>query len=127
MHKSTNIILWVLQVLLAAWTITGAQYMARHYEELINSWALDALPWYFWPAMATLEIIFALGLILPGVFTIAPKATSISALGIALLFLSGIVFFIGYSILAGALWAIIPAAVLVFIAYKRWPRSTEVA
>lgn len=124
MRKSTNVILWVLQVLLAAWVITGAQYMARHAEELVHPWAVTAFPWYFWSTLATLEILFALGLIIPGAFKILPKATSFSAVGLAILFLLGIVFFIGYSTLAGAFWGILPAVIALFIAYKRWPAKT---
>jgi hypothetical protein len=120
-----NILLWVLQVLLAAWTITGAQYMARNYEGLINPSVSD-FPWYFWGIMATLEIIFALGLIVPGVFKVMPKATSLSAMGIAILFLLGSVLFIGYAGV-GMLFAFIPALIALFIAYKRWPHNVEAA
>lgn len=117
-----NILLWVLQVLIATWTITGAQYMARNYEGLINP-SVSNLPWYFWGIIATLEIIFALGLIIPGVFKVMPKAISISAVGIAILFLLGPVFFIGYAGI-GMLFGFIPALLALFIAYKRWPRGT---
>lgn len=121
-----NILLWVLQVLVATWTILGAQYMARHYGELIYPWALNMFPWQTWALMASLEVIFALGLVLPGVLKVFPKATPVSAIGSALLFLLGPVFFIGYAGAAGMLWGVIPAIISLFIAYKRWPKATTI-
>ncbi len=120
-----NKVLWTLQVFLAAWTIIGAQYMARHYEDLVNPAMLNSLPYVTWGIMATLEVLFALGLVLPGIFKELPKVTSLAAIGIAILFLSGPVFFIGYLSLVGALWGIIPALIALFIAYKRWPKTIE--
>ncbi|HVM32614.1 MAG TPA: hypothetical protein VMU88_05725 [bacterium] len=106
-----NILLWILQVLLALWNLTGAFYMMGHYEVLAKAWALADLPKPFWILYGILQILFALGLLLP-------KLAARSAIGLALLVLLGIALFAQYSG-AGLLWAFIPAALLAFVAYGR--------
>jgi hypothetical protein len=60
-----NAFLWVLQILLALHTATGALWKFSHAEQSVPS--LAALPHGVWLAMAVVELLCALGLILPAV------------------------------------------------------------
>jgi hypothetical protein len=46
--KQMNILLWVLQILLALWNMIGGIYMVNNYEKLAKVWALNALPKPAW-------------------------------------------------------------------------------
>lgn len=113
-----NIFLWVLQGVFAAWTITGALYMMNHYEELATMPALATLPSFAWIILGILEILCALGLVVPGILKKSPQITVFSAWGLTALFLLGIFLYSSY-VGVGMLWAVIPALVTAFIAYKR--------
>ena len=106
-----NFLLWILQILLAFWNLTGAGYMVFHYQTLANAWALSALPKPVWVVYGLLEALFALGLLMP-------KLASCSAVGLAVLVLLGCALFTQYTGL-GLLWAFVPAILLAFVAYKR--------
>jgi hypothetical protein len=106
-----NVLLWILQILLAFWNLTGAVYMVFHYQNLANAWALSALPRPVWVAYGVLEAVFAIGLLLP-------KLVSGAAVALAVLVLLGIGLFTQYTGL-GLLWAFVPALLLAFVAYKR--------
>ncbi len=115
-----NILLWILQVLLALWEAVGGVYVVNNYDKIANGWALNALPKSFWIAIGVLQVLFALGLILPGAKL--RKQNSIAAVGLALLSLLGIALYFQYSGFPGILWGLIPAILAGFVAYKRWPR-----
>jgi uncharacterized membrane protein len=106
-----NILLWILQILLALWNFTGAGYMVFHYQNLANAWALNALPKPVWVVYGVLEALFALGLFLP-------KLVPGAAIGLAVLVLLGIALFTQYTGL-GLFWAFVPALLLAFVAYGR--------
>jgi hypothetical protein len=106
-----NILLWILQILLALWNLVGAGYMMTHYSILAKPWALGALPGLVWIVYGVLEILFALGLFLP-------KLVPGAAIGLAVLVLLGIALFAQYTGM-GLLWAFIPALLLAFAAYGR--------
>ena len=106
-----NILLWILQVLLALWNLMGAGYMVVHYQNLANAWALSVLPRPVWIAYGVLEALFAIGLLLP-------KLVSRAAIGLAVLVLLGIGLFAQYTGW-GLLWAFVPALLLGIVAYKR--------
>lgn len=58
-----NIILWVLQVLLALHTIIGAVWKFSNPEQTVP--ALTVIPHGIWLAMGVLELFLSLGLVLP--------------------------------------------------------------
>lgn len=112
-----NILVRVLQVLLGAWNIIGGIYMAMHYEELISEWAGGFFPSYFWTILAVVQILLSLGLILS--VAKGKKLASISAVGLAIIALLGIPYYSAYQGFPGMLWGIIPAVLLVFVAFSR--------
>lgn len=121
--KQMNVVLWVLQVLLALYTIPGAIYMIMNYQDLASTWAIDTLPQPIWMALGILQILFAIGLVLPSRKD-APQLVSISAAVLAVLSLLGYVLYIAYAGFPGMLWALIPAVLFAFVAYGRWPAKS---
>lgn len=109
-----NIFIGILKFLLAVWHIMGGAYMTTHYEFLINEWAASTLPSSFWMTFGVVEVALALGLLLSMTKKFR-KWTTLSALGLAIMDLSGILFFIAYTDFSGMLWAIVPALILGFI------------
>lgn len=107
-----NILLWVLQVLLALWFLTGGGYEMTHYDDLKAPWA-DALPGLFWMAYGALEVLFAIGLVWP-------KITRFAAVGLAVLALSGCGLFAKYIGFPDCLWGVAPAILSAFVAYGRF-------
>ena len=107
-----NILLWVLQILLALYNMTGGIYMVNNYEKLANIWALNAFPKPAWMVLGLLQILFSLGLVFP-------KLTSISAACLAVISLLGIALYIAYAGFPGILWAVGPAILAAFVAYER--------
>jgi hypothetical protein len=114
-----NILLWVLQILLALWNIIGGSFMLNNYEKLANTWALNSFPKPVWIALGTLQILFSIGLILPGTSGVLHKLISISAACLTVISLLGIVLYTQYSGFPGILWGLIPAILAAFVAYKR--------
>jgi hypothetical protein len=58
-----NILLWVLQILLALHTIVGAVWKFSNSEQTVPS--LQTIPHGIWLAMSIIELLCALALILP--------------------------------------------------------------
>ena len=61
-----NITLWILQVLLAVHTAMGAVWKFSNSEQTVPS--LSALPHGVWLAMSGIELLCAVGLVLPAVY-----------------------------------------------------------
>jgi hypothetical protein len=113
-----NILLWALQIVLAFWNLTGGFYTAFHYDQLKSTVAND-LPGPVWVLLGVLQIIFAIGLVLPGFTGTLPKLIPVSAIGIVVYSLLGCVLFAKYSGFPGVLWGVIPAVLAGFVAYGR--------
>lgn len=119
-----SVLLWILRILLAFWFITGGIYMMGHYEELANPWVLNILTKPLWLILGGFQILFALGLILPGVFKTLPKNSAfVSAVGLTVISLLGLILYIAYAGLPGILWGLTPSVLAIFIACKTKARS----
>ena len=116
-----NILLWVLQILLALWEAIGGIYVVRNFDKIANGWALKTLPVSVWTIIGALQVLFALGLVLPGAKF--HKSHSIAAVMLAVISLLGIGLYFQYSGFPGFLWGLVPAILAAFVAYKRWPNS----
>lgn len=113
-----NILLWILQILLAVWNIAGGFYTVFNYETLKGPLATN-LPKPAWMVICGLQILFALGLVLPGLVGVYPKLTSIAAVYLAANALLGCVLFAQYAGFPGLLWGVVPALLATFVAYGR--------
>jgi hypothetical protein len=109
----------VLQVLLALWVIIGSVYMMGNYAYIASFWAYNTLPTAFWILLGVVQIVFAIGLLVSVKDGALSKYATSSAIGLSIITLSGIFLYSTYSGL-GMLWAIVPVALLAFVAYKRF-------
>ena len=125
-----NILLWVLQILLAVYSMMTAIYTVFNYEILAKQVAsMNALPKPAWMALGVLQVLFALGLVLPGAARVLPKLTPIAAacLAVEILLVGALNAY--YAVYPIMIWALVPrilAAYLVpgilaaFVAYGRF-------
>jgi uncharacterized membrane protein YphA (DoxX/SURF4 family) len=80
-----NVFLWIVASQLAlVFLATGAMKLLRAKENLAESWTED-FPIPVVKSIGALEILAALGLILPALFGIAPFLVPLAALGLVLL------------------------------------------
>ena len=107
-----NFLLWALQILLALWNLIGGAYTFSHYENLQSVWA-SHLPQPVWAAICLLQILSAIGLLLP-------KLSPFAATYLALNALAGCVLFAQYAGFPGMLWGLIPAVLLAVVAFGRF-------
>ena len=114
-----NILLWILQILLAIWNIIGGIYTITNFDQLKGAWAND-LPRPVWLAIGGLQALFALALILAPAILALPKLTTLAAAYLAANALLGCALFSQYAGFPGLLWGVIPGILAAFVAYERW-------
>ncbi|WP_336081917.1 DoxX family protein [Nocardia sp. SSK8] len=90
-----SVVLWILAALLAAVFLpAGAMKLATPYEKLAADprmgWAKDFSPGMV-KAIGALEVAGAAGVILPGLFDIAPMLVAWAAVGLALIAIGAII------------------------------------
>jgi hypothetical protein len=116
-----NILLWVLQVLLALHTFIGATWKTANSEQSVSS--LQAMPHGVWLTLIVLEILCSLGLVLP-VFLNNPwrKLVPVSAICIAaeMFLFSGLLLSSGSAEYSHLVYWVVVAAICAFIVYGRW-------
>lgn len=115
-----NIVLWILQVLLALHTVMGAVWKFSHSEQTVPS--LKAIPHAVWLGLSGLELLCAVALVLPFLSKTLSVLIPIAAICIA----AEMLLFCGLNSLSGApkpselIYWLIVAAVCAFIAYGRF-------
>ncbi|QDK45468.1 hypothetical protein DOM22_10070 [Bdellovibrio sp. ZAP7] len=115
-----NILLWVLQVLMALHTGLGAAWKFTKTAEETNP-SLAMIPYGIWIALAIIELLCAIGLVVPGYLKRYTSLISISALIIVfemLMFCTLSVFSGTVDYASIAYWLIV-AAICGFIAFGR--------
>jgi len=114
-----NIMLWVLQVVLAvAFFAHGWLFLSPPAEmvELINSLISPA----FRVFIGVAEVLAAVGLILPGVTRIMPWLVSCAAAGLMIVMISATIFHIIRGEVSSAITTAILFVLATFVAYMRW-------
>lgn len=115
-----NILLWILQILLALHTTVGAVWKFSNSELSVPS--LSVIPHGVWLAMSVVELLCALCLILPAVSkrlgVLAPVAAT--CIAVEMLIYCGLDIFSGNPDYGHLLYWLIVAAVCTFIAYGRF-------
>lgn len=115
-----NIALWILQVLLAVHTIIGAVWKVSNSEQTVPS--LAAIPHGVWLALIVVELLCALGLILPRFNKDLGILAPLAALCIA----AEMLLFCGVHLLSGntnygpLIYWLVVAGICAFIAYGRF-------
>ena len=115
-----NILLWVLQILLALHTTMGAVWKFSHSEQTVPS--LKAIPHEVWLAMSVFELLCSLGLILPALNKRLAILAPIAAACIAaeMLLFSGLHIYSGDANYGPMIYWLVVAAICAFIAYGRF-------
>jgi hypothetical protein len=115
-----NILLWVLQVLLALHTIMGAVWKFSHSAEQTMP-SLKAIPTSLWQTLGGLELVIALCLILPAFYKPLVVLVPIAAICIAIemLLFCGLHIASGDNTYNAMVYWLVVAAICAFIAYGR--------
>ena len=114
-----NILLWVLQVLLAlAFFAHGSLFLfppAAMVDQMNAS-----LPRWFQLFLGVAEVLAAVGLTLPGLTRIQPWLVSCAAAGVMIVMISATIFHLVRGEVSSAVTTIALLAMATFIAYMRW-------
>jgi len=115
-----NILLWILQVLLALHTVMGAVWKFSHTAEQTMP-SLKAIPQGAWLTLAGVELLCALCLILPAFYKPVVLLVPSAAICIAVIMLSfcAIHFIAGNTGFSSPAYWLVVAALCAFIAYGR--------
>jgi hypothetical protein len=114
-----NILLWILQILLALHTLAGAMWKFSNSELTVPS--LKAIPHEVWLAMSIIELLCSVGLILPAFYKRLAILVPVAAIYIT----AEMVLFCVLNIFSGntdyghLIYWLVVAVVSAFIAYSR--------
>lgn len=113
-----NILLWVLQILLALYYAMGGTYQ-MNVGKLPPAW-FKIVPKPAWIFIGLLQVLLALGLVLPPLVKVMPQFTAIAA--VALIIETLVVYFLTINkfIFKAFVWVLIPALLAAFVAYGRF-------
>ncbi len=114
-----NILLWVIQVLLAvAFFAHGLLFLFPPAEIAAQMNAL--LPRWFQLFLGVAEILAAVGLTLPGLARIQPWLVSCAAAGIMIVMICATILHVARSEWSSAVITAVLLAMATFVAYMRW-------
>ena len=115
-----NILLWILQVLLALlFLFAGSMKFVMSVAEM-NNGSPVALPGILLHFIGVCEILGAIGLILPSVLRVKPGLTPLAASGLAIIMLGATVITLKGGAIGAALFPLIICLLCIFVAYGRW-------
>jgi uncharacterized membrane protein YphA (DoxX/SURF4 family) len=115
-----NVALWILQVLLAGlFLFAGGVKLITPIEEMLKQMPL-ALPGWFLRLTGVIEVLGAIGLIVPWLTGIRPGLTPLAAAGLVIVMIGAVVFTILAGDIAMALIPIVVGLLAAFVAYGRW-------
>ena len=117
-NKTMNIVLWVVQVLLAIAFVYSGYIKLTMPDEMLA--AASPFPVLFVRFISVCEILGAVGLVVPGLTKIRPGLTPLAAAGLVIIMIGAVVSTV---MLMGPSMAIIPlmlGILAAFVAYGRW-------
>ena len=114
-----NILLWVLQVLLALAFLGHGWLMLTPPAELAQQMNA-ALPRWFQLFIGIAEVLAAVGLTLPGLTRIQPWLVPSAAAGIMIVMISATVYHLTRGEVSSAAATVVLLALATFVAYMRW-------
>jgi uncharacterized membrane protein YphA (DoxX/SURF4 family) len=113
-----NIVLWIIQVLLALlFLFSGVTKLILPIEEMTKQLAMPGL---FLRFLGVVEVLGALGLILPGLFRIKPWLTPLAAAGLTIIVIGATVITLMIGGGATAMIPLVTALLSAFVTYGRW-------
>lgn len=114
-----NILLWILQVLLAALFAWHGMLFLNPPPELVEIMNKEFALW-FRMFLGTAEVLAAVGLIVPGVTRILPGMISVTAVCLMILMVCATVLHSQRGETSSAITTAVLFFVLAFVAYMRW-------
>jgi hypothetical protein len=113
-----NVVLWVLQVLLAVAFLAHGWIFLVPPADLVEQMNAS-LPRWFQLFLGLAEVLAAVGLTLPGLTKIAPWLVPSAAIGITIVMVSATVYHVARGETSSAIITLILLAVAAFVAYAR--------
>ena len=115
-----NIALWIVQVLLALlFLFAGGMKLVLPIEEMTKQMPLP-LPDLFLRFTGIVEVLGAIGLILPWLLRIRPGLTPVAAAGLVIIMIGATVYTLAAGDIALALMPLVVGILAAFVAYGRW-------
>jgi uncharacterized membrane protein YphA (DoxX/SURF4 family) len=115
-----NIALWIIQALLAAlFLFAGGMKLVMPIEEMLKQMPLT-LPGWFVRFIGVVEVLGAIGLILPWLLHIRPGLTPLAAAGLVVVMIGATVYTLAAGDVASAVMPLVVGLLCAFVAYGRW-------
>ena len=115
-----NVALWIVQVLLTLLFLwAGGIKLVLPIEEMMKQMPLP-LPGWFLLFTAVVEVLGALGLILPWLLRIRPGLTPLTAAGLVIVMIGATAYTLAAGDVASALMPLVVGLFCAFVAYGRW-------
>lgn len=118
-NLAMNILLWVLQVLLAAAFLAHGLLLLFPPASMVEIMNASMAP-SFRIFIGVAEVLAAIGLILPGITRILPWLISWAAAGIMIVMISATVFHIMRGEISSAITTAVLLGMATYVAYMRW-------
>jgi uncharacterized membrane protein YphA (DoxX/SURF4 family) len=115
-----NYALWIIQWLLALlFLFAGGMKLVLPIEEMTKQMPLP-LPGLFLRFTGVVEVLGAIGLILPWLLRIRPGLTPLAAAGLAIIMIGATVYTLAAGDFTAALISLLVGLLSAFVAYGRW-------
>jgi putative oxidoreductase len=114
-----NILLWVLQALLAAAFFAHGMLLLMPPAEIAAQMNAE-LPRWFWVFLGVAEVGAAIGITLPGVTRILPGLVPTAAAGIMIVMISATIWHVVRGELSSAAITLLLLIMATYVAYMRW-------
>jgi hypothetical protein len=118
-----NIALWIIQGLLAAiFLFAGGTKLVLSLDQLaaMGSPNQIPLPGWFIRFTGVVEVLGALGLILPGLLRIRPELTALAAAGLVIVMIGAVAFTVASGEIGPSVIPLVVGVLAAFVAYGRW-------
>ena len=115
-----NIALWIAQGLLAAiFLFAGGMKLVMPIDEMMKQMPIP-LPEWFVLFTGVVEVLGAIGVILPWLLHIRPGLTPLAAAGLVIVMIGATVYTLAAGQVASALIPLVVGILAAFVAYGRW-------
>ena len=115
-----NIALWIVQALVALiFLFTGGMKLVLPIEEMMKQMPLP-LPGWFVRFTGIVEVLGAIGLILPRLLHIRPGLTPLAAAGLVIVMIGATAYTLAAGDVAPALMPVVVGILCAFVASGRW-------
>lgn len=115
-----NIALWIVQGVLAAmFLFAGGMKLVMPIEEMLKQMPIP-LPGWFVQLTGIVELLGAIGLILPWLLHIRPALTPLAAAGLVIVMIGATAYNLAAGDFASALITVVVGSLAAFVAYGRW-------